>query len=77
MGFSARCGLDPHSITKHAESKQNFAALAARPVPTGPHGSNAPHDYGLMMVTSSADRPFQAIWIPMQRRMKAITRRIP
>jgi len=34
-------------------------------------------DYGLMMVAISADRPFHAIWTPMQSRMKAITRRIP
>jgi hypothetical protein len=77
IGFSARCGLVPHSITKPAESKQNFAALGAGPAPCGLDGANAPHDYGLTTVASSADRPFHAIWAPMQSRMKAITRRIP
>jgi len=33
--------------------------------------------YGLMTVPSRAERPFQAIWTPMQSRMKAITRRTP
>jgi hypothetical protein len=31
----------------------------------------------LMIVASSAESPFHAIWMPMHKRMKAITRRIP
>lgn len=35
-------------------------------------------DYaGLITAVSSADRPFHAIWTPMQSRMKAMTRNIP
>jgi hypothetical protein len=30
-----------------------------------------------MMVARRAERPFHAIWMPMQSRMKAMTRRIP
>jgi hypothetical protein len=33
--------------------------------------------YFVRIVASSAERPFQAIWMPMQRRMNAITRRMP
>ena len=41
------------------------------------YGWSAGCGYGLMTVARRAERPFHAIWIPMQSRMKAITRRIP
>lgn len=88
IGFSARCGLDPHSITKLADSKQIFLAPGRKakpgasdrpgyPLSSGLRRGNTLCSYGLMMVASRAERPFQAIWTPMQSRIKAITRRIP
>lgn len=47
------------------------------PLLNEPHGDIVPKSYGLMMFAISADRPFHAIWMPMQSRMKATTRRIP